>query len=71
VATTEAAQLAARLTVSNWLLFNWFEMIVEGALAKLYKTTQDDRAVSSFALFSSFKTTFKQGEQQAAVGGDR
>ena len=71
VAPTDAAELAARQLVTNWILFNWFDVVVEGALAKLYKTTQDERAVSTFALFKSLQTTFHQGEQQAAMGGDR
>ena len=36
-AVTDTEKEAARALVTNWVLFNWFDMCVEGALAKLWK----------------------------------
>jgi len=63
-ASTPDEQQAARDQVTNWILFNWFDAVVEGALAKLYKTVGDDRAVSTFALFKSFEKDFINSVQQ-------
>ncbi|HFD32036.1 MAG TPA: hypothetical protein ENJ28_04910 [Gammaproteobacteria bacterium] len=54
---TSAEQLAAQALVSNWVLFNYYDTVVEGAMAKILKTVGDKRAVSSFALYSSYKKT--------------
>ena len=45
-AETEAApeeQEAARDQVTNWLLTDWYELCIEGGLAKLYNSINDDR----------------------------
>lgn len=59
-AITADEQEVARSQVTNWILFDWFDLVVEGALAKLYKTVGDERAVSSFALFKSLEQDFKR-----------
>ncbi len=68
--STPELQETARLLVSNWALFDWYDAVVEGSLAKILKVVGDTRAVSSFALFSSFKKDVLKGESQSAVGGE-
>jgi len=48
--------------VSNWLLFVWYDLILEGVLAKLYKTVGDERSRSSFALYKQQQKDLIQGE---------
>lgn len=55
-AATDADKLIAREAVSNWLLFNYYDTIVEGALAKILKVVGDQRSGSSFALYKSLQT---------------
>lgn len=59
---TQAQQDAAIAKVQNWLLLDWYEAVQEGALAKLFKQRNDDRARASFALFMQFKTDLQKGE---------
>lgn len=61
-ATTDDEKEAARAQVTNWLLENWYDAVLEGALAKLYKTYADERSVSTFALFSQMKKDILRGE---------
>ncbi|MGI9406004.1 MAG: hypothetical protein ACR2O4_06495 [Hyphomicrobiaceae bacterium] len=51
-------QAAAEALVTNWIIFRWYETILEGALAKLYKTLEDTRAPTSFALYKSYEQDF-------------
>ena len=67
-ATTDEDKLAARLLVTNWLLEKWYDTVVEGALAKLYKTVNDERARSSFALYSAYRATLAGAEPRSAFG---
>lgn len=62
LATPELEE-AARDLVTDWLLFDWTELIEEGGLAKLYKNMGDERATSSFALFKSFQKDLLKGER--------
>jgi len=57
-ATTAQDQAAARALVSNWILFNWYDMILEGTCAKIWKALADQRSVSSFALYKSLQNDF-------------
>lgn len=60
---TTALEEAARDKVTNWLLFDWTELIEEGGIAKLYKNLGDPRATSAFALFKSFQKDLLKGER--------
>lgn len=64
---TDALDEAARDLVSNWLLFDYYDVIVEGTLAKIFKTNADQRAVSSFALYKSYQNNVLQGEPYASL----
>lgn len=65
---TAAAEEAARAKVSNWLLLNWYDAIIEGASAKLFKGIDDPRAPASFALYKSFQTDIERGEAFESLG---
>lgn len=65
-----AGQEAARNKVTNWMLFDWYELVIEGSLAKVYKTYQDPRSVTSFALFKSYQNDLLRGEARAAMAGE-
>ncbi len=67
-ASDDDEEIAARLLVTNWLLEKWYDSVIEGALAKLYKTVDDDRARSSFALYSSYKKTLTEAEPRSHFG---
>lgn len=65
---TNVLEAAARAKVTNWLLTDWPELVKEGILAKAYKVNDNDqRAVSSFALFKSFLNDLVKGEPYAAA----
>lgn len=58
---------AARDLVSNWLLFDWYDLVLEGILAKQFKVLGDKRAPSHFALFKSMINDLIQGEVTGSV----
>ncbi len=66
--STTALEQAARDKVTNWMIFNWFELILEGTLAKQFKIVKDERARTSFALFEKFKTDLLIGEPCETLG---
>jgi len=68
---TEVTQLQARELVSHWLLFHWFDLIVEGTLAKLYKQVGDARSKAAYGLYKSMQNDLKAGESQSYVGRGR
>jgi hypothetical protein len=70
-AITDEDQEAARALVTNWLLTDWYDMCCEGALAKVYKTNDDVRAVTTFAQYKQLQTTMLEGVSRAARGGNR
>ncbi len=53
--------------VSNWLLFYWYDLILEGTLAKLYKTVGDTRQSASYALYKQQQKDLLAGESQVIV----
>ena len=69
-ATTDDEKQAARDLVTNWLLFNWFDLCVEGCLAKLYKNFADPRKAETFALFKSFLKDLQKGEARGSIAGE-
>lgn len=53
--TFNTQQQYAIYLVSNWLLKDYYDTVLEGTLAKLFKSVGDARAPSSFALFKSME----------------
>jgi len=45
----------AREQVSNWLLFNYYDLIVEGALSKLFNIIGDPRSRPTYASYKSLQ----------------
>lgn len=66
--TTDDEKETARALVTNWMLSGWFDMIIEGTLAKLYKTTGDDRSVPTFALYKSLQKDLERGAGRLTMG---
>lgn len=58
---------AAQALVTNWILFDWFDLVLEGILAKQFKVIGDTRAPSHFALFKSFIKDLLQAEVVASI----
>lgn len=69
-ATTDAEKEAARNSVTNWLLSDWFDTIVEGGLAKLYKTTNDQRAAASYSFYKQSQDLIYTTVAMSAIGGE-
>lgn len=64
---TTALNEAAEAKVTNWLLFHWYDVIVEGTLAKIFKLIDDPRAKQAFALYKSFQKDILRGEAHASL----
>lgn len=62
VATPEL-QAEGEALVSNWLLFHWYDLILEGVLAKIFKSVGDERSRTAFALFKSMQKDLLKGER--------
>jgi len=65
---TAALDTAAEALVSNWILFSWYDTILEGTIAKVFKINKDERAKSSFALFKSLQQDIILGEVVESLG---
>lgn len=59
----------ARELVTNWILFRWYDLILEGTLAKLFKTIGDERSRTAFSLFKSFQNDLTKGERVIYLHG--
>lgn len=70
-AVTDEEKETARDLVTNWILTEWYDMAVEGTLAKVYKTNDDIRAVTTFALYKQLQTTMLEAVSRVARGGNR
>lgn len=61
--TLLANQPIALLRVSNWMTISYFEFMIEGTLAKLFKGIKDDtRAVQSYSLWERYKKNIGETE---------
>lgn len=50
--------------VSNWLIFDWYETVLEGVISKLYKAAGDrDRSVTHFSAFGTMRGTLMTTEE--------
>ena len=56
-------QETARDLVQNWLLRNWYDALLEGTLAKVYKTVGDERSKTAFSLYKSMQKDILSGER--------
>lgn len=62
---------AARRLVTNWVLFNWYDVVLEGTLAKVYKLVDDSRAAATFSFFERQKRVIQSGETIAYASFNR
>jgi len=53
--------------VTNWLLFDWYDLIVEGTLNKIYKTVGDVRAGPAFSLYKAQQKDLIAGEAKTIL----
>lgn len=60
---SDATRTTARELVSNWLLTYWYDLLLEGTLAKIFKTVGDERSRTAFALFKSMQKDLLSGER--------
>jgi hypothetical protein len=51
-----AEELLRRNSAAHWLILDWFDLVLEGTKAKLFKQYNDERAIASYALY-------KQGQK--------
>jgi len=66
-ATSAAQQLIAQDKVTNWLLFRWYDLILEGVLAKIYKSVDDPRSKTSYALYKQQQDDLLTAEKQVTL----
>lgn len=66
--TSTTQQQVAKDLCTNWLMFRWYDLVLEGTLAKLYKTVGDTRSVATYALYKQQQTDLKAGEQSVTLG---
>jgi hypothetical protein len=59
---TAALEEAARDLVTNWLLFNWFDLIKDGVLSKLYYVLDDPRGPKHLGLYKDGQLTLLENE---------
>ncbi len=64
---SELLDEAVKALVTNWILFDWYDMVLEGILAKQFKVQGDPRSVTHFALFKSFIKDLLQAEPTGSV----
>ncbi len=69
VGTTEL-QEEARNLVTNWIVEHWYDMLLEGTLAKLYKTVGDERNRTAFSLYKSMQKDLLRGERVIYLHGN-
>jgi len=69
-ATTDEEKEAARNLVTNWLIFDWYDMVLEGTVAKVWKAVGDARAPSSFSLFKSLQKDMVRTVTPDSYDGD-
>ncbi len=60
---TQELKDKAEALVSNWLVFYWYDLILEGVLAKVFKSVGDERSRTAFALFKSMQKDLLSGER--------
>ena len=66
LATTELEEAAVQAS-SNWLLQDWFDLILEGTVAKIFKNQKDERDKSTYAQYKSYQSDLISGEATDAL----
>jgi hypothetical protein len=55
IADGEDEEETRRLNATNWLVDDWWDMILAGAKAKLFKDFKDERATAAYAFYSQMQ----------------
>lgn len=63
----DTTRAAGRELVTNWLLENWYDTILEGTLAKIFKAVGDQRSKMAFSLYKSQQKDILHGERTIAI----
>lgn len=58
VVYTADQQETLRNNAANWLVLDWYDLIAEGAKAKILKQFGDERAAATYGLYKSFQKIF-------------
>lgn len=62
-AISDAEKQAARELVSDWLLFDWYDLIVSGTITKLYNSVGDERSRTEYSLYKGLQVALKTSER--------
>lgn len=62
-AITEEEKTAARLLVTDWLLFDWYDLIISGTLTKLYNSVSDERSRTEYSLYKGMQMNLQTSER--------
>lgn len=69
-AVTDEEKETARGLVTNWMIYGtWYDMVIEGTLAKLWKNLKDDRAVPTYSNYKQMQTSLRNNEPHDQVPG--
>lgn len=67
-AVSEADQLAARELVSNWLIYDWYDYVMEGSMSKMFKLVGDtERAATHYSAYQQLKKTLFSSEAVESI----
>ena len=61
------SRATGRELVENWLLRNWYDTLLEGALAKIFKSVGDQRNALAFSLYKSYQKDILKAERVISV----
>lgn len=64
---TDAENEAKRDLVWHWLFDDWYEMVKQGTLAKVYKDVEDVRAPATYSMYRQLQNTFQASEPKEAI----
>lgn len=59
---TDAGDEAAQALVSNWLLDHWYQMVLEGTLAKIMLILDDPRGPKHYSLYNALQKALAAAE---------
>jgi hypothetical protein len=68
---TAELQAEAQELVQHWLIRDWFDTVLEGVVAKIFKNADDEkRASMAFSLYSQGRLMLLQAESMSRQGGN-
>lgn len=66
-ASSTEQQEVARDLVTNWLIFRWYDLIIEGTLAKVFKATGDERSNMAYSLYKQGQKDLRNAEGKVSL----